>query len=58
MDDGGGGNDVESGEAAPEKDPYEVRWEDGDNDPLNPRSRSMAKKWLVVLIVSASSLCV
>lgn len=49
--------DVEAGEQT-EKDPFEVRWDGGDSDPMNPRSRSMGRKWLVVLIVSASSLCV
>lgn len=41
-----------------EKDQFDVQWEDGEKDPLNPRSMSKAKKWLVVLIVSASSFCV
>lgn len=41
-----------------EKDPFEVHWEDGDNDPMNPRSFSIGKKWLVVIIVSLSSFCV
>ncbi|KAL5318914.1 hypothetical protein ACEPPN_013982 [Leptodophora sp. 'Broadleaf-Isolate-01'] len=50
------GHDVEGG--VPEKDPYDVVWDGGDMDPLNPRSMTMARKWLVVLIVSASSLCV
>ena len=36
---------------------FEVQW-DGDSDPSNPRSRSRFRKWLIVLIVSASSLCV
>jgi hypothetical protein len=49
--------DVEAGGQA-EKDPFEVRWDGGDSDPMNPRSRSMTRKWVVVLIVSASSLCV
>ena len=40
----------------PEKQ-FEVQW-DGDNDPMNPRSRSKPRKWLVVLLVSTSSLCV
>lgn len=39
-------------------DEWEVKWEGGESDPLNPRSLSMFKKWIVVLIVSASSLCV
>lgn len=39
-------------------DPYEVHWENGDKDPLNPRSMSYARKWLVVIIVAASSFCV
>jgi len=51
------GGDVEAA-AAEDKDPFEVRWDHGDNDPMNPRSMSMARKWVVVLIVSASSLCV
>ncbi|TVY24708.1 Efflux pump [Lachnellula hyalina] len=41
-----------------EKDPWEVHWEGGDSDPLNPRSLSTAKKWVIVIIVSMSSLCV
>lgn len=41
-----------------ERDPFEVRWDGGDSDPMNPRSLSMARKWVVVLIVSASSMCV
>jgi len=51
-----GTGDVETAQA--EKDPFEVRWDGGDSDPLCPRSMTMARKWLVVLIVSASSLCV
>lgn len=53
-------DDVGDAEAADvqEKDPYEVHWENGDADPLNPRSRSKFRKWVVVIIVSASSLCV
>lgn len=39
----------------PEKE-FEVHW-DGDNDPMNPRSMSKPRKWLIVLILSATSLC-
>lgn len=49
-------NAAEAGQ--PEKDPYEVGWEDGDNDPLCPRSFSKARKWLIVAIVAAGSLTV
>lgn len=52
-----GSNDIE-GRSAPVKDPFEVHWNGGDSDPMNPRSFSTAKKWTVVLIVSASSVCV
>ena len=52
------GGDAEAGEAPAEKDPFEVHWEGGDSDPMNPRSMKVARKWVVVLIVSASSLCV
>ena len=31
---------------------------DGDSDPLSPRNKTALRKWLIVLIVSASSLCV
>jgi hypothetical protein len=48
--------DVEAGRQ--EKDPWEVKWDGGDNDPANPRSMTMARRWLIVIIVSASSLCV
>lgn len=35
-----------------------VSW-DGEEDPMNPKnSHSLARKWLIVLILSASSLCV
>ncbi|GJN82095.1 hypothetical protein PLIIFM63780_005632 [Purpureocillium lilacinum] len=44
--------------ASSEKDPFEVGWENGDSDPLCPRSFSKARKWLIVFIVSHVSLCV
>ncbi|KAF1998485.1 MFS general substrate transporter [Amniculicola lignicola CBS 123094] len=36
---------------------FTVSW-DGDADPGNPRSMSKARRWMIVLIVSSSSLCV
>ncbi|KAK5123537.1 hypothetical protein LTR85_002575 [Meristemomyces frigidus] len=36
---------------------FEVSF-DGDNDPLSPKNKSTLRKWLIVVIVSASSLCV
>jgi hypothetical protein len=38
--------------------PYLVSWDGGDADPLNPRSMSKLRRWIIVLICSASSLCV
>ena len=35
----------------------EVTW-DGEDDPMNPRSMGKARKWLIVLIISGTSLCV
>ena len=52
-----GDNDIE-GQSASVRDPFEVHWDGGDSDPVNPRNFSKAKKWIVVLIVSASSVCV
>ncbi|OAA51889.1 Major facilitator superfamily domain, general substrate transporter [Metarhizium rileyi] len=40
------------------KDPYQVGWDGGDNDPLCPRSFSKARKWLITFVVSHVSLCV
>jgi hypothetical protein len=37
--------------------PYLVTW-DGDADPENPRSMTMLRRWAIVLICAASSLCV
>jgi hypothetical protein len=37
--------------------PYLVTW-DGDADPENPRSMTMLRRWTIVLICAASSLCV
>ena len=50
--------DPEASGAPEEKDPFEVHWDGGDSDPMNPRSMSLGRKWAIVLIVSASSLCV
>ena len=36
---------------------FEVTW-DGDDDPMNPKSMAYARKWIIVVILSASSLCV
>jgi hypothetical protein len=36
---------------------FEVAW-DGDDDPMNPRSMPYARKWIIIMILSASSLCV
>lgn len=36
---------------------FEVTF-DGDADPHNPKNRPYLRKWLIVLIVSSSSLCV
>ncbi|KAK4212144.1 major facilitator superfamily domain-containing protein [Rhypophila decipiens] len=37
---------------------YEVQWEGGDADPLNPRSFSTFRKWVIYNIVCSSALCV
>ena len=44
------------GDTAPRE--FVVTWEGGDSDPMNPRSMSKLRRWLIVLIVSSSSLCV
>ena len=36
---------------------YEVKW-DGPNDPMNPRCKSAARKWIIMAVVSWSAFCV
>ena len=36
---------------------FEVTW-DGEDDPMNPRTMSKARKWLIVAILATSSTCV
>ena len=48
-------NRAKAGVVTPE--PYLVTF-DGDADPENPRSMSTLRRWAIVLICSASSLCV
>lgn len=55
-DSGTGPTRVDEESHDPEKE-FEVDW-DGDDDPMNPRSMNKLRKWLIVLTVSSSSLCV
>lgn len=48
----------EANVSVPAKDPYEVSWEGGDADPMNPRSMGIAKKWALVVATCAGALCV
>lgn len=36
---------------------YIVKW-DGPDDPGNPRNRSLARKWVIVLVMAVGSVCV
>lgn len=47
----------DSGQAQDPEKQFEVQW-DGGSDPMNPRSMSKPRKWLVLILVSMSSLCV
>ncbi|KAJ5585410.1 uncharacterized protein N7459_005210 [Penicillium hispanicum] len=57
-----GGNDFteeeadEAGHDAEGEDGYIVDWD--ENDSMNPRNMSKARRWLIVIIVSLGSLCV
>lgn len=49
---------IPSGDTAADAEKqFEVTW-DGDDDPMNPRSMPKLRRWLIVLVVSASSVCV
>ena len=39
------------------KESFAVKW-DGGEDPMNLRNMGTARKWMIVLLVSTSSLCV
>ena len=54
----GEATDPTPGDAPAEKDPFEVVWDHGDADPLNPRSFPLWRKWLIVGITSFGSFCV
>ncbi|KAJ5934526.1 hypothetical protein N7466_004073 [Penicillium verhagenii] len=56
-----GGNELqdeadEAGQDADDDQGFTVRWE--ENDPMHPQKMSMARRWMIVLIVSCGSLCV
>ena len=46
----------EAGEETDSPDGFTVHWD--ENDPMNPRSMSMARRLMIVIIVSMGSLCV
>jgi hypothetical protein len=49
-------SDGEKAEASqPADEAFLVEW-DGDDDPLNPRSFSSVRKWLIIFIVSMGTL--
>ena len=56
-----GANDDKGSQALAEqtnlRKQFEVTW-DGEDDPINPRTMSKARKWLIVMIVATSSTCV
>ncbi|KAK3905044.1 major facilitator superfamily domain-containing protein [Staphylotrichum tortipilum] len=43
---------------APEFDPFEVGWENGDADEMCPRNFPTWRKWLIIVITSVGSVCV
>lgn len=40
------------------RDPFEVGWDNGDNDALCPRSMPTWRKWIIIGITSVGSFCV
>lgn len=52
-------NSIENdGSVAAGEGDYEVGWVNGEQDPSNPKAFSVARKWLIVIIVSTCSFCV
>ena len=49
---------IPSGDTAADVDQqFVVTW-DGDSDPMNPRSMTKLRRWIIIVIVSSCSLCV
>ena len=42
----------------PKKEFFEVSWDDGDSDPMNPRSMGLVRKWFIVITTCAGSFLV
>jgi hypothetical protein len=40
------------------KDIIEVNWDDGDNDPLNPRQMGLGRRWMIICLMSTTAICV
>ncbi|OQE43711.1 hypothetical protein PENCOP_c003G03827 [Penicillium coprophilum] len=51
-----GGHEVNEAAVPNDDAAYIVGWE--ENDPMNPRNMSKARRWLITIIVSMGSLCV
>jgi hypothetical protein len=49
--------DVDESPETKEDKEFEVKWDD-ESDPMNPRSKKNWRKWSIVIIVAACSLCV
>lgn len=47
----------QAGQQGQDENEFKVSW-DGDHDPMNPKCMSKARKWLIVAILSTSSICV
>ncbi|KAH8729533.1 major facilitator superfamily domain-containing protein [Ilyonectria robusta] len=57
-EDGANSSDDQAQDSPAEKDPFEVGWDGGDEDPMCPRSFGKVKKWTITVIVSMASFCV
>ena len=47
-----------AGETADEEKRFEVTWDGGDLDPLNPRSLATWRKWIIIAVLSVGSFAV
>lgn len=54
----GTGAGAQSSRSRAAKDPFEVTFERGNDDPWNPRSMPTPRKWLITTLASSGSFCV
>ena len=57
VDDEGATHRLEHDADLDQESQFTVKWDD-ENDPMNPRSMSLLRRWVIVTVISMGSACV